>query len=107
MDDSLKVTLEVVDEGMPINMEARKWGILQSFEDSYYGQVYGAKISTSPNTTYTIKGISGQMGIEGALYEKKWCFANGSIIQFLSYNDHLQLIVTLSQLIFNYYATPL
>jgi hypothetical protein len=31
MDDSLKVALEVVDEDMPINMEARKWGILLSF----------------------------------------------------------------------------
>ncbi len=65
------------------------------FEESYYGQVYGAKISTSPNTTYTRKGINGQMGIEGALQEKKWCFANETIIQFLNYNDHLQLIVFL------------
>ncbi len=65
------------------------------FEDSYYGQVYGAKINTSPNTTYTIEGISGQMGIEGALYEKNLCFTNGSTIQFLGYNDHLQFIVFL------------
>ncbi len=64
-----------------------------SFEESYYGQVYGAKVSISPNTTYTREGISGQMCIEGALYEKTWCFANGLTIQFLNYNDHLQLIV--------------
>jgi hypothetical protein len=57
--------------------------------------MYGAKISISPNTTYTREGISGQMGIEGALYEKKWCFANGPTIQFLNYYDHLQLIVFL------------
>jgi hypothetical protein len=39
-------------------------------------------MSNNPNTTYTREGISGQMGIEGALYEKKWCFANEPTIQF-------------------------
>ncbi len=52
------------------------------FEESYYGQVYGEKMNSNPNTTYTREGISGQMGIEGALYEKKWCFANEPTIQF-------------------------
>jgi hypothetical protein len=44
MDDSLMVALEVVDEGMTINMEARKWGILQSFlRNPIMGKCMGQK----------------------------------------------------------------